>query len=266
MNRHVVVTDPERLEFIERMKSKVPYEDIRWRSEENSDLWILDIFKQKRNGTFIEAGAAGKSNCRVLEVYYDWNGVAIEPCTESYKIMIEKNGRKHESDRRNVINKCLYSHNGMVEFYECSGTVIEETTITEQSDHWDAAHLSSVKGLTRSCHQGYMEKYGTVVQKESITLEQVIIDNGLPDTIDYLSMDIENCEREVFSVFPFDRYRFLAMSIEDGCRLGGLLTTKGYVMVENPYQRYEPSIDYYYIHESMVDTYPYAILDYRDYL
>lgn len=266
MNRYSLVTDSKRLDLIERMKSEIPYQDIRWRSEENSDLWILDIFKQKRNGTFIEAGAAGKSNCRVLEMYYDWNGVAIEPCTESYMIMIERNGLEHESDRRNVINKCLYSHNGTVEFYECSGSIDDKTPITNKSHRWNAAHLSSVKGQTKSCHHEYVERYGKVVQKESITLEQVIIDNELPSTIDYLSMDIENCEEEVFSVFPFDRYRFLAMSIEDGCRLGKLLSSKGYVMVENPYQLYEPSIDYYYIHKSMIETYPHAILDYRDYL
>lgn len=263
-----IIDNGIKAERIAAMKSKIPYADVPWRSEENADLWILDIFNQKRGGTFIEAGAAGRSNCRNLELYYDWRGVCIEPCAESAIRLRNQDpyDQLFENRRKNVIEKCLYSYNGVVDFYECCGKIYEETGISNSLDPWDAAHLSSVLGKTRPFHLKYVEKYGTVVKKECLTLEQVILDNGLPDTIDYLSIDIENSEEEVFRVFPFDKYRFLTIQIEEGDKHAKFLFKNGYLLVNNPYYRYEPWVDYFFIHRSIADSYPHDILDYREYV
>lgn len=73
--KHILTNNQSTQELIQQMKDKIPYTDIKWVSEENSDLWVLDIFNQKRNGTFVDCGAAGRSNSWNLEKFYDWNGV-----------------------------------------------------------------------------------------------------------------------------------------------------------------------------------------------
>lgn len=37
--------------------------NVIWKTVENNDIWALQVLKQKYNGVFIEAGAAGISNC-----------------------------------------------------------------------------------------------------------------------------------------------------------------------------------------------------------
>lgn len=168
--------------------------------------------------------------------------------------------------RKNVINKCLYSHNEIVDFYECTGEILEKHSITSINDPWNSAQLSTVVGHQRSHDDEYIKKHGKIVKKQCITLENIIIENNLPNTIDYLSIDIENCEEEVFRVFPWDKYIFKTISLEEGHKHAAFLKSKGYQMVDNPYQVYKPWIDYFFVHESMIESYPYKILDHNDFI
>lgn len=244
--------------FYERCGSK--FSSTMWGSEENTDAWVMSVFKFKRNGTFIEGGSSGRSNTWNLENALNWRGVCIEPNTASYKHLLEKS--KFQGVRKNALNKCLYSHCGTVDFWELrEESVVEEISILNPDNHWNAAELSCVVGKARGNHNNYLEKYGQIVKKECITLEQVIVDYQLPNTIDFLHLDIENCEKDVFSVFPFDKYRFSVMCIEDGIAHYDLLVENNYVMVENTFYPYRPYIDYYYAHKSAFDFYPFVKLD-----
>jgi len=48
----------------------------------------------------------------------------------------------------------------------------------------------------------------------STTLASILDRHSAPSVIDYLSIDIEGAEYEVLCAFPFDRYTFLAITVE----------------------------------------------------
>jgi FkbM family methyltransferase len=216
--------------------------NIEWNTDENNDIWVLQVLKQKFSGVFIEAGPAGKSNCVTLEKYFSWSGVCIEPHTRSFNILLKEK-------RQTPINKCLHYYNGQTDFYECYDK--EKRLAYEQ--------LSGIPDYIEPRWIDIVKEYGTVVKKECITLEQVIIDHNLPTTIDFLQMDIEGAELEVLKSFPFNKYTFLTMAIENGYRYKELLNKNNYTMVENPF-RGDTNLDHYFVHNSILKDYPYGIL------
>ena len=74
----------------------------------NNDKWIVDIYKGKRNGYFVEAGALDgiSGSCTyTLEKYFDWKGILVEPGIP-FKNLI-KNRRKSVCE-----NLCIFNKNG----------------------------------------------------------------------------------------------------------------------------------------------------------
>jgi FkbM family methyltransferase len=216
--------------------------NVIWKTVENNDIWALQVLKQKYNGVFIEAGAAGISNCLTLEKHFGWTGICLKPHSESFNELLT-------AKRQLPVNKCLYSYNGEVDFYECHDK--QERLYYEQ--------LSGIPDCIEPWWIDTVKDHGTLVKKECITLEQIIIDYNLPTTIDFLQMDIEGSELEVLTSFPFNKYTFLAMAIESGDRYKELLNKNNYTMVQNPF-RGKSNLDHYFIHNSILKDYPYGVL------
>lgn len=220
-----------------------------WNTSEKTELWTVDLFDGKRNGTFIEAGAGGESVCRYLRDNYEWHGVSIEP----HPVLFER-----MTDGRTKVNACLYSHIGEVDYMECSGT-----DPIKRSNHgweWDRAFLSGIPQTLQKTFRDEVMANGVLVKKPCITLEHVIETYELPSTIDLLQIDIEGAESEVLRTFPFDRFTFRAISIEKGNIYADILYANGYYMVENPYNDTGFYTEIQYIHESMVPHYKYRVL------
>jgi FkbM family methyltransferase len=232
----------KKLNRIKSVLNRLAKTKIIWETVENNDIWVLQVLKQKCNGVFIEAGAAGISNCITLEKYFGWTGVCLEPHSESFKEL-------QAAKRQTLVNKCLYSHNGEVDFYECHDK--QQRLYYEQ--------LSGIPDCIEPWWIDTVKNHGTLVKKECITLEQVIIDHNLPTIIDFLQMDIEGSELEVLKNFPFDKYIFLTMAIESGDRYKELLNKNSYTMVQNPF-RGNSNLDHYFVHNSILKDYPYGIL------
>jgi hypothetical protein len=53
-----------------------------------------------------------------------------------------------------------------------------------------------------------------LVEFRTVTLADILARTDAPDTIDFLSLDIEGAELDALKGFPFDRYRIGAMAIE----------------------------------------------------
>jgi FkbM family methyltransferase len=215
---------------------------VNWKTLENNDIWVLQVLKHKLNGVFVEAGAAGISNCVTLEKHFGWTGVCIEPHSESFNELLLE-------ERQNLVNKCLYSYNGIVDFYECHDK--QEKLYYEQ--------LSGIPSCIEPWWIDTVKEHGTLVKKECTTLEQIIIDYKLPNTIDFLQMDIEGAELEVLKDFAFDKYKFLTMAIEKGIAYKDILNNHDYTMVQNPFNG-DRNLDHYFIHNSIIKSYPYGIL------
>jgi len=219
-------------------------------TEEKTDLWVRDIFNNKKNGTFIEGGAGGYSNCISLEKQLGWIGVAIEPHTFSFE--------KIKHIRKNPLNKCLYSYTGTVDYLECYEKIIGKTN--SYANQWDTSYLSGIPDHINTIHKEEVFKFGKLVKKDCITLEDVIIQYKLPDTIDFLMLDIEGAEKEVLKVFPFNKYKFNSMCIEGGHEYSEFLYNHNYIMVENPFRTPNTQFtEYCFIHKSLSPIYKYKI-------
>lgn len=208
-------------------------------NETNNDRWIAEyVFPGKRNGYFLEIGAAnGKaaSSCYVLEQEFGWTGICVEPNDYFFEQLVDN---RPNSTCEKV---CLSNRVGNVIFIEGS-----EDTVSP--------YLSGIKSnLEQVKHQGKeVVQKGRAVEKEATTLEALLKKHQAPNIIDYAAFDIEGSELDVLEVFPFDQYRFLALSLECDhsirASLSQLLSANGYRQIKNPFNRDKPW-EIYWLHQ-----------------
>ncbi|MDZ7957762.1 MAG: FkbM family methyltransferase [Aulosira sp. DedQUE10] len=210
-------------------------------NETNNDRWIAEyIFPNKRNGYFLEVGAAnGKevSSCYVLEKEFGWTGICVEPNDYFFKQLV------HNRPNSICEQVCLSNQTGTV-------------TYIEGSDDTVSPYLSGIKSnLETVKYQGAeVVQKGKAVDKEAITLETLLKKYNAPKVIDYAAFDIEGSELDVLEVFPFDPYVFLALSLECDASIrlpiSQLLKSKGYRRTKNPFNRDKPW-EMYWLHQSV---------------
>lgn len=203
----------------------------------HNDIWIIEeVFKGATGGFYVECGANnGAYGCTyLLEKDFRWRGILIEAIPALYEQCVENRPRD------TCINACLDSAEGETEFIEykeykgCSG--IKKNF---------GKHRRYVNTDTDD-HESFLIK--------TTTLAKVLDEHKAPTVIDYLALDAERSELEILKVFPFDRYKFKAMSIEMGGvtfkELTNLMKDNGYIRVDNQFNRilYEA----YFIHKDFI--------------
>lgn len=192
-----------------------------------NDKWVVDIFKGKKGGFFVEAGACEGtfgSNTYALELHYEWQGICVEPSDALFEQL--------KINRKCIcVNCCLGDKKGVAQYIECQNC------------------FSGIKDYLHVAKEEFW-KDGTPKQKPLVLLHDVLREHNAPQTIDYLSLDTEGSEYAILKSFPFDQYKILALTIEgDACN--DLLLSKGYVRVENPYNAGAPW-EQYFVHPEMI--------------
>ena len=192
----------ENIENSESQKNRVPM-----------DLFVLQYLGFKKNGFFLEFGAAnGKylSNTYLMEKKFGWKGILCEPA-KNFMEDLKKN-------RTCIIeNLCVWNKsNEVLEFIETE--VPEHSTITKFSLLDKIAHL---------------RKKGDRYQVKTITLNDLLEKHNAPQIIDYLSIDTEGSELEILEALNFDKYKisFITcehMFTEKRKKIYDLLISKGY--------------------------------------
>jgi hypothetical protein len=87
---------------------------------------------------------------------------------------------------------------------------------------------------------------GAVIRLATVPLANVLDEINAPSTIDFFSFDVEGAETRILRRFPFDRYRFLSLTVErPTAELNEVLFLNGYIFVKNL------SFDSFYVHESL---------------
>lgn len=199
-------------------------------SDRGQDKWVIDeVFNGKREGFFVELGAYDgftDSNTFSLEKNFGWRGLAIEPNPENYKKLTELYKRECT-----CIPLAVSPEAGELEFVlngQRSGLVIEG------GDHAESEMTAQARAE------------GRIQVVEMLPLAEVFDRYEAPKVIDYLSLDVEGLETRVMQGFPFDRYTFLAMTIERPTpELNQQLFDNGYHFVRNSLY------DTFYVHESL---------------
>jgi FkbM family methyltransferase len=179
------------------------------------DQWVIqDVFKNRRGGYFVEAGAAGASNTYALEKYLGWTGLAVEP----HPGLFEEIKAKRHCILENV---CLTDVESEVQF-------IINHNIPGTSAMPDAIS----KCLKKNFHDGVQTE---TIRVQGYPLWELLRKHGAPKEINYLSLDIEGAEWLALKNFPFAEYSFDCMTIERGSddylRLRAKLLREGYRLV-----------------------------------
>lgn len=192
-------------------------------AQAGQDSWVINqVHNRRKNGFFVEIGAhdgVELSNTYLLEKRYQWDGICIEANPKSYKSL-------QENRRAKCLNICIGEDEGEVLFHldGMMGGIIEHPDDVTESN---------------------------LVRLKTHPLESVLDTHNAPNTIDYLSIDVEGAEEKILSAFNFDRYTFLSMTIERPTpAIETLLKNKQYLKVMEI-----PGLDSFYIHQSHADTY-----------
>ncbi|KAA9036388.1 FkbM family methyltransferase [Ginsengibacter hankyongi] len=180
------------------------------------DLFVLYCLNNKKNGFFIEFGAADGivySNSFLLENEYQWNGILAEPA-------VIWNTKLKENRNCFIDNRCVWSKSGEVLNFN-------ETSIAE---------YSTVDIFTNSDSNYGSRKNKQTYKVKSITLNDLLKEHNAPFDIDYLSIDTEGSEFNILDAFDFSRYKIKIITVEHNYTpnresVFKLLTEKGYTRV-----------------------------------
>jgi FkbM family methyltransferase len=223
------------LHFLSEMEPNSPAQLFELSSNSNSqlfqDLFVINELNYLQNGFYVEFGAFDgltDSNTLLLEKYYNWQGILAEPSKEFFP-KLEFNRGNNSLD-----NRAVFSKTGVqILFNETTLPSLSTIDLFSMSDGWDRS--SGIKYYI-----------------ETISLQDLLIQNNAPRRINYLSIDTEGSEYEILNAFNFESYEIDIITVEHNfnesrIKIYKLLTSNGYI---RKYERIS-SFDDWYVHERM---------------
>ena len=193
-------------------------------SQYGQDKIVYDLFfKNKKNGTFVEIGASGASNCYFFEKNMGWRGLAIDGYKKLYED-IKKN--------RNctVLHKILSDKEENDEFIEVKGYGHLYSGLISKMP--EAQKLRIQRVLTKEDNK--KENFGAKIKKVNTEKLSNVLDEFNLTHIDYLSIDTEGSEIEILSTVDFDKVNIDVISVEDNFKIpkySKFFEEKGYFLV-----------------------------------
>lgn len=149
-------------------------------SQNQEETFILEYFKDKATGKFIDIGAYDPFKFSNVRALYEkgWKGVLVEPAPENYKAIAD-----HYKDDKDIIvlNYAVGTTAGEINFYSCQDAV--STSDIDHKNKWEAAG----------------------VPYQQIKVNQVnVVDfmNEYCKDIDFLTIDTEATNVELFRAIP----------------------------------------------------------------
>ena len=206
-------------------------------SQKGQDEWLLmEAFNYQKNGLkregfFVDLACADGveiNNTLFLEKHLSWKGILIEP-NPYYKDSIKKN---RTSD---FVSTCVTSEaNQTIKFRVDNGML--GGIVGDNFDNNESIRKAELKNAE-------------IIEIETRTLTDILLEYKAPKLIDYLSLDIEGAEYEALRNFDFDYFKFVAMTIErPTLELDLLLDEAGYLQVRRHL------FDTFYIHKDHIKS------------
>lgn len=177
------------------------------------DLWVTYELPGRRNGFFVEFGAASGvacSNSCYLERELGWNGILVEPAR--------------------IWRDALYAQRNCFIDDRCVWTTTGERLLFNQPQ---IALHSTIDAFSDSDSLADTRKDGERYEVETVSLNDLLAHWNAPRRIDYLSMDTEGSELAILEAFDFGRYDIRLISVEHNHTdkrqpIFELLSSKGY--------------------------------------
>lgn len=210
-------------------------------SQLGQDLWVaflLDCWNPHsrfhRHGYFVEFGAfdgVTLSNSYLFEKVFCWQGIVAEPAPQQFAKCIQRRAC-------HVDPRCVWGH---------SGTVISFNQVPGREELATAENL-----VVSDLHHATRSENRSVIQVQTISLNDLLDEWKAPRVIDYISIDTEGSEYEILKSFDFSRYVFRTLTIEHNFsaqreRIQRLLLGAGYERLNRSVDQF----DDFYIHPEL---------------
>lgn len=190
-------------------------------SQFKQDEWVLSFFKK---GKFVDIGFNDgriiSNTCLLDEL--GWVGLGIDPFPRNFDF------RKNTK----IEKACVFKEESIVKFV-C------------------ASDLGGIKDLINAHKDHDWVKKAETIEIQAYPLSFFLDKHKFPEKIEYLSIDSEGSEYEIFSTFPFDKYTFGCISCEHNGewekrnKIKNLLSSKGYLFDK------ELGVDDCFVHTSV---------------
>ena len=196
-------------------------------SQYDQDKIVYEMFfKNKKNGTFVEIGASGQSNCYFFEKNLGWDGLAIDGYEACYEAI--KKYRKCT-----VLHKILSDTNGEDEFIEIKGFGVGLSGLMSKMSEEQKLRIKKV--LTKETTHPRKENKGAKIKKIKTEKLSDILEEHNITHIDFLSIDTEGSEIDILSTVDFNKVNIDVITIEDNYNnpiYTSFFTEKGYKLVK----------------------------------
>jgi FkbM family methyltransferase len=194
------------------------------------DIFCAISLNEKKKGFFLEVGVGNGrliSNTYMLEKHYSWSGILVEP---------NRSFHPHIVFCRTAKLDCRAAASS-------SGKKLRFDEFTSAGEH------SRISGTVGHKINSAILQYDV----QSVALTELLLENGAPSEIDYLSLDTEGSEVDILLGIDFNKFRFNVMTIEHNYdykrlnQIDEILLPNGYHRV----LRHISGFDAWYIHESI---------------
>jgi len=198
---------------------------MEYKSQHKQDEFIINHFKGKRNGVFIDIGAHDGitlSNTYILEKEYGWKGICIEPMIHQYKKLKEN---------RNCItyNCAIYDNEDDQPFLilnydgypDMLSGIVKDMNLKQMSEL-----------MSESERMGADRK---IIKVPCRLLNKILEENNI-NYIDVLSIDTEGAETKIIKSIDFNKITIDLIIYENGGKANELrkfLIDKGFKMIKN---------------------------------
>ncbi|XP_031828222.2 uncharacterized protein LOC116425123 isoform X2 [Nomia melanderi] len=158
---------------------------------------IRKIFKDKRNGFFVECGAYDgetRSNTLVLERSLGWTGLLVEADPNNFSKMLLKNRKAY------LTPTCL----GIHKYPSVNSFLMAKNVGRLHEPNANDSHLPNSADVAHS---------GTHVSVQCFPFIDYMIALNV-STVNYFSLDVEGNELQVLKTIPFDKINIETLSVE----------------------------------------------------
>jgi FkbM family methyltransferase len=187
-------------------------------SQLGQDLKVLEVYKHKKDGYFIEIGAndgINLSNTYLLETQYNWKGICVEPIPSKYELLIVNRPNSK------CYKEAVFNESNTYQIFDIANNFDLISGISKYIDkHYDAVNANK-----------------TQIIVNTITLNDLLEKSNSPSFIEYLSLDTEGTELEILKGVDFTKYTFGLIDLEHNyieprrTQINELLTSNGYIYI-----------------------------------
>lgn len=160
------------------------------------------IFKEKRNGVFLDIGANDGvtfSNTYFFEKELGWKGICFEPINAAFK--------KLNDLRSSVnINACVATEDKMDYFLSVTGY---GEMLSGLKSNYDERHLQRLHETVKE-HGGYINE----IEVQCYNLNEILKKYSL-SVVDFISLDTEGNELEILKGIDFKQTHIKAIAVEN---------------------------------------------------